>query len=407
VRYADQPQLIAIIEAAILKRPLKPDRHAELLSGYHDEPFILFLLTNGLRVIRDDLVLPTPCYSKNYVPMQHSALVDVQLKSELAMNRILSSSDMETDWTHSIGGIYRPDSLPIPDIRIIHNFRGSINDAISYLKFRWATFDSLADLVTRNCFIARIDVKWYYRFFPLDPGDWRFTRFCWKMQTGESLSLYDMFCNFGLRHAGEAAHRYTMAILWILEQRFNVTSVVALMDDFAVVHSEEAACNQSYRIICSLLVHLGLVISSDPNKTHSAAQNCIWSGFSINTPALSVTIKPLKLAEMRDSIAFAASEDTWTVLLVRRLQGLVARASRVVTGGRLYSSGFIDLAAYCRDMPRHHHVRPLPYVRTQVLWWNRALDDTKFHGTAYLFKSSPMPFAYCQLHVRGKGRSGN
>lgn len=400
VRYGSKPYLIDTIDRCIASRPLNARIHAPLLEGYHDRPFILFLIDNGLRLLSNNDSLPDHCSSNNYVDPEYNHLVDKQLIDELSKGRIIATNDLEKSWKHSIGAIYRPESLPEPDVRIIHNYRGAINDKIKYLKFKWATFDSLALLITPNCWIARIDVKWYYRFFPLDPGDWMLTFFRWKfLDDNEIKALYDMFCNFGLRHAGEAAHRYTMGLLYILYCHA-IDYVVALMDDFALVHEDYEICNDSYNTAIQLFQYLGLVVSSDPKKTHPPHQHCIWSGLAIDTKLMTATLRELKLNTLREHLALAMQSSSWLVSFARTLNGLISWACRVVYGGRIYSSEFISIVTLSQHSPRFHHVHPRAQLKRQVAWWTAAIDSSKFHGTGYIFPNAPMPTSFAQTDAR-------
>ena len=43
-----------------------------------------------------------------------------------------------------------------------------------------------------NCWIARTDIRWYYRHFPIDPAHWEYTLFAWQFLDGVVIQFLNL-----------------------------------------------------------------------------------------------------------------------------------------------------------------------------------------------------------------------
>ena len=326
-------------------------------------------------------------------------LVEKQLREELSTFKIIRT-ESPSRFSHAIGGRLRPER---GDIRITHDLgrpRGlSVNDATLFLKMKWDSFDSLAAFVTRHCYIARIDLKWYYRHFPVDPVDWEKLGFHWTSSSGEVWNLQDTYLNFGLRNAGEIACRFTEFVKsWA--RAHGVTNIVGIVDDFAVVHVDESTCNEQWLLVVNFLKSLGFIVSDGVDKTHGGKQSATFMGISVDTNTLQATLRKEKLLTFCHLLDKLASQDSWLVSDVRTLAGLTNWAARVVAMGRLFTHYILKLLNYVREMRRHHHVRPFIEARTEVGWWGAAMKSDTFHGVTHLFPMHPLPISYAETDAR-------
>ena len=155
----------------------------------------------------EDVKIPGFSVPNHPSALEHVDLVTTQLESEAGI-RILDIGSRHLSHSHPLAAIYRADSLPLPDVRVIHNLSApvgrSVNDFILYMKCSWHTFDTLADFITPSCFVSRVDVKWFYRHFLVDPSYWYLLGFRWRLSSGSVHRFWDCFLNFGLRSSGES-----------------------------------------------------------------------------------------------------------------------------------------------------------------------------------------------------------
>ena len=401
-KFADNPAALDYIERSIAKRPLKIAVFDKYLAGYWDLDHIKHLLTHGIKLIHFGHE-PIPYVSTNY----KSALilpkyVDVELESQMEENRILDITllGIVAMFVHAIGALYRRDT---DDVRLLHDYSSpigrSLNEAIYYAKFSWHNFYTLADLVTRGCWIARTDIRWYYRHFPIDPAHWEYTLFGWSFQTGVRKVFADLYLNFGQRNAPELGHRFTLAIVEIL-RRAGFDRVAAILDDFAICYPDRETCQSGYVFLLGILQELGFEVSKNPTKTHGAAQLVQWSGVTVDTVALTARLKEEKLVSFRAELERLSEAPKWTAFEVRSLAGSMNWAAKVCLAVKIYLWIILQRRNAVRLWPRYHRFRPVLRERQAVDFVRRALDDSRFHGVAFVFPCEPWPVRWAQTDAR-------
>lgn len=176
--------MLHLIEEQVALRPLKPSMWEPLLPpDYQDREFLLYVLRPGLPVLPPDAEL-LPAVVSNYSSAhEHNALISQQLLGDLQARQLLRQrAGRSASHIHAIAAI--PKSAE--EVRIIHDLSApaghSINDAITYKQYKWASIDDALALVTPGCFMARVDVRNYYSNFPIDPADWSKLAFQWHLK---------------------------------------------------------------------------------------------------------------------------------------------------------------------------------------------------------------------------------
>lgn len=382
-----------MIRQHIGTRPLKLAAWQQALPpGYHDREFILYVVEHGLSVLGPEpCVAPAQCV--NYKSTQeHAALVEKQLSAELAAGQLIRQpAGAVSHHIHALGAI--PKSAE--EVRIIHDLSSpagqSINDRITYLHCPWASLDDALRLVTRGCWMARVDIKQYYRPIPVDPADWPLMAFRWQFAgEAEPATLWDPYLEFGQRNAPEVAHRFTQAILAILRSRGH-KNVIGIMDDFLVVDSTQEGCEATWQALLGLLQELGFQPNRKPGKTDPPAQVVKFVGVLIDSIQMEVRLCPEKLANISARLADISSGHKVKQRDLESLAGLLAWACKVVYGGRTFMRRIWDALATAQAP--HHHVRLQAEARADLQWWAENLPQ--FNGKATILPAeatAPMEF---------------
>lgn len=402
--HSSPPALRAVIEAQIAKRPLCADVWDRLLPpGYHDREFILYVLRHGLPVLPPEATL-APAVCPNYSSSkEHSALVNKQLVAELAAGQLLRQPPGQTaTHIHALGAI--PKSAD--EVRIIHDLSRplgqSINDQITYKQYTWASIDDALALVTPGCYMARVDVRNYYRHIPIDPADWSKLAFCWQFEgEAEPTTLWDPYLQFGQRNGPEVAHRFTSAVLAIMRARGHAT-LVGIMDDFLLVAPTRAACNTMYEALLSLLHELGFTVNMKPGKTEPPAQQQKFVGVLIDSVAMEARLDAEKLQQLRITLASFRHRKAAPRREVQSLAGLLNWVCKVVYGGRTFLRRILD--AMGSGTAPSQRLRLGGGFQRDVAWWLTSL--TLFNGKALILpalRTRPREF---QTDAEGSGAVG-
>ena len=148
------------------------------------------------------------------------------------------------DHVHPLGAVPKFERVQFVDTRPIHEYSypagKSVNHHIDYLSVRQdRTDDALAFLHAHpGCFMAKIDIKSFFRVVPLHPADFRLTVFRYDFGEGRGLEpVVDTRVPFGMRHAPEICCRFSRCILRALRRRLQARGVELSTQAGAEVHN--------------------------------------------------------------------------------------------------------------------------------------------------------------------------
>ena len=405
-RWRDSPpSLLAVIEQQILRRPLCAAVWARLLPAhYPDREFLLYVLEHGLPVLPPGVKLQ-PAACTNYKScIEHKGLVDRQLAADLRSGQLLRQpAGQAATHIHALAAI--PKSAD--EVRIIHDLSRplgrSINDSITYKQYSWASIDDAVALVTPGCFMARVDVRNYYRHFPIDPADWGKLAFCWHFEGDTApTTVWDPYLQFGQRNAPEVAHRFTLAVLEMMRCR-GYSSLVGIMDDFLIVAPTQQACEEAFQALLLLLLRqLGFTVNMKPSKTVGPAQQQIFVGILIDSVAMQVRLDPQKLTLVRSKLATFKHKRSALCREVQSLAGLLNWVCKVVYGGRTFLRRILD--TFQGTAVPHHHIRLGQGFHRDIKWWLSSLAT--FNGQALILPARRTVPRQFQTDAEGSGAVG-
>ncbi len=390
------PGVRAAVQAHIARRPLRPEAWARLLpAGYHDTEFLLYVLEHGLPIVPPGTVIP-PGRCKNYASTrEYAQLVEQQLHAELADHQLLRQpTGGQAAHIHALAAIPKSPP-PVEEVRVIHDLSRpagqAVNDYITYKHYTWASLDDALRMVTPNCFMARVDIRQYYRHIPIDPADWPLTAFEWHFQ-GEAgpTVLWDPYLQFGQRNAPEVAHRFTMAILATMQSQGH-SNIVGIVDDFLVVAPTEEACRATWLALIDTLQQLGFCVNMKPGKTDPPSQLVKFVGVHIDSRLMQVRLCPDKLRLIQGKLDRFNAMRSARRQELQSLAGLLNWACKVVYGGRTFMRRLIDIAS--TPVEQHRHVKLSSDARADITWWRQNLP--KFNGHAVILPAkatTPLEF---------------
>ena len=110
--------------------------------------------------------------------------LSVEIKDLLCKGVIKESQDKEGEYISPIFLTPRSDGL----FRMILNFK-KLNDHMPYIHFKMETIKSILNLVTPNCYMAKIDIMDTYYSIPILPEHQKFLKFSLQRKLYKSTSL--------------------------------------------------------------------------------------------------------------------------------------------------------------------------------------------------------------------------
>ena len=206
----------------------------EELEGDPDRHFILHGLSNGFDIIDCDSD-PTRVHCPNHPsarpgrPLYEKACEQVQKEIDMGHYEILPEPPTIIS---PIGVIPKPDG----GIRLIHDCSHppgrAVNDYCSVeWKQKFSTVDEAASLVTKSCFMTKVNLKNAYRSVRISDHSKSVTGLRWQFGN-KTVYLHDTRLPFGSKLAPGIFHRLSQAVRRMLKRR-GLADVVYL-DDFFI-----------------------------------------------------------------------------------------------------------------------------------------------------------------------------
>ena len=149
----------------------------------------------------------------------------------------------------------------------------------------------------------------------------------------------------------------------------------------------------SFNAIGVLLDDLGLVESK--SKAHPPSTSMPYLGIQFDTIAMSMSIPPEKVAEVRAEIASWVKKTTASKKSLQQLLGKLFWVSRCVKFSRAFMSQLLSQLKEMSHLPDHKKVKLSPECKQDILWWARYLR--RFNGIEMMYPEDPLDLTLEQL----------
>ena len=122
-------------------------------------------------------------------------------------------------------------------VRIIHDCSRPLGSAVNDFagdveKQKFQSVDDAAKLVTKNCFMAKVDLKSAYRSVSISSHSQQVTGLRWTFPDGQTHTFIDKKLPFGSKLASGIFHRLSQAIRRMMSHRG--FTIIAYLDDFFI-----------------------------------------------------------------------------------------------------------------------------------------------------------------------------
>ena len=368
-----------LFDANPLRRQLPTWR--ALCGDCADFEFVQCVLTHGL-VVLAPADYPAPFAMRNHGSCADDVVVakfDKLFAKELATSVIALPDEFVQSlglFVHPLGAIAKSDG----GVRAIHDFScpadDCLNDHILYAPTKLAKHDEMFGVLRKHMYMAKLDLKAFFRHIPIDPHDWRLLAFCWKGTT-----YVDTRVNFGMRNAPEVAQRFSQIVLEYLRTQIGAEDeiyVFVICDDWLVCSPDKAACLRFWLFVQDTLRALGFTLND--LKGVGPCWLLVWCGLEYDTELLTARLPADKVAKAFALIEVCLAAVTVTRAQVDSLFGYLSYCSAVVFGGRAFLHGIRTLR-YRQDgslLLASHVLTVSPGFRLDLTWWRDNL--LRFNG---------------------------
>lgn len=203
-----------------------------------------------------------------------------------------------------------------------------LNEYIVKRHFKMDTFESARTLITKNCYMASLDLRDAYYSVPIAKPDRKFLKFYWNKNLYEFTVLPN-----GLSSGPRLFTKLLKPPLSKLRAMGHV--MTAYIDDSLLVGNTMEQTTQAVRDAATLLERLGFIIH--PEKSiFSPTQEIEYLGFQINSKDMKVSLTAVRKLDIKTVCINLLEKDKHTIKTVAMVIGKLVAALPAVQYGPLY-----------------------------------------------------------------------
>ena len=203
------------------------------------------------------------------------------------------------------------------------------------------TVDTITDQIKvlgRGCKLYKVDISRAFRHVKLDPKEYDLLGLCHERY------YVDTCLPFGYRNGSALFQRLSDAVRHIMRQRnFDVINYI---DDILGI-GLPSQIDASFDALCQLLQDLGFQVSEKKLETPTTCLNCL--GILINTETFTMSIPPLKLAEILDKCSQWQEKSYCNKRQLQSLLGSLLYISKCVRSSRFFLNRLLDVLRSMED----------------------------------------------------------
>ncbi|XP_033730239.1 uncharacterized protein LOC117319560, partial [Pecten maximus] len=363
-----------------------------------DKEFLLNGIKNGFDIIDPTATIAPICLDNHRSaqpgsPLFHKAAI--QICKEIDEGNYIEVSE-KPPIISPLGVIPKPDG----GVRIIHDCSRphgfSVNDYAGEIeKQKFSSVDTAARMVTKNCFMAKVDLKSAYRVVKISKNSQKATGIQWQFPEGIRY-FYDSKLPFGSKLAPGIFHRLSQAVVRMMAKR-GFPNIVAYIDDFFLCHTDKTGCLRTLNVLVTLLRKLGFFINwqkvVDPTTTLN------FLGIEICSTQMQLRLPDDKLRAVKEELSKFRQRKRATKAQLQSLVGKLNWVSSVVYGGRAFLRRLINAMNTLRH--KSHKLRFSADTLLDIKWWLAFMP--RFNGKSLLLDDIPVSALYTDACSEGAG----
>ena len=369
---------------------LKTSKLEQYLTGYKKQEidFLISGFEQGFPLNFKGTIKPLKCNNLKSANENKSILRE-KLILEIAKGRIagpFTKNPFPNIHFSPLGLVPKKDG----NFRLIHHLSypegGSVNDGIpvEYTKVHYQTLDDAIRIIQtlgRGCLMAKADIQDAFRLLPIREKDHHLLGL-----TFEGVIMYDKFLPMGASCSCQTFERFSKALHWILSNKFSVSNVVHILDDFMFFgRAKTNICSNALSAFNTLANSINLPLKHQ--KTVPPTTTATLFGIEIDTIKGEMRLPQEKLDNLRSLLNKATQCSKMTVRNFQSLLGHLNFACMVVVPGRAFMRRLYNILCNLKNPKPFHFLRFTKEAKKDIAAWNIFMAS-EFKGKNFFLNPS-------------------
>ena len=251
--------------------------------------------------------------------------------------------------------------------RPIINLR-PLNVFLHYQHFKMEGLYMVQDLIERDYYLCKIDLKDAYLTIPVNQNDQKFLRFIWKGNLFQFQTL-----PFGLASAPRIFTKLLKPVVGLL-RRLGMKLIIYL-DDILILAKTKEQLVQSRNTTLFLLQMLGFKINWEKSKL-KPVHNISFLGFEINSATMLFKLPEEKVQKIKNDCKRVRKRETISVRELSQLIGTLISTMQAVIPAKLHCR-LMQMSQINGLLENQHYEALVPIsvgVKTELSWWINQLE---------------------------------
>lgn len=225
-----------------------------------------------------------------------SSLISCQISELLEKGVIEKCESCEGQFISKIFLRQKPDA----SYRLILNLK-KLNEFTKTEHFKLEDWKVVQKIVSKNCFMATLDLKDAYYLIPIAGQDKKYLRFVFKNE------YYEFNClPFGLNTAPWVFTKIMKPVIAHLREAGHLS--VIYLDDILLLGSSKNVCNTNVKETCFLLESLGFILNRKKSKL-SPSRHCSYLGLDFHSDSMTIELSEEKTEKnLKKILTFAGQK---------------------------------------------------------------------------------------------------
>lgn len=261
---------------------------------------------------------------------------------------------------------------PKPDgsYRFILNLK-NLNKFIAPQHFKMEDIRTVTKLMTKNCFMATVDLKDAYFLVPINNKSKKFLRFKFQGITYEFQCL-----PFGLSLAPLIFTKLLKPVMSCLRSKGLILAIY--LDDIICIANSYKECLSCVTETVNQLQELGFVINFNKSKL-IPNQIQTYLGFELDSKNMRLCLPPNKRTKILEHLKNVSNQKLITIRSFAKLLGLLCSACPAVAYGWLYTKR-LEREKFLALRDSHDNydttMKIRPYLQPDFLWWKNHISTS-------------------------------